>query len=65
MLSKTWWQWLALTILIGIVYTLLDAIFDKNTQISFVDLGFIAFVSIWCAKHDEAKRRKETNYDNQ
>lgn len=64
MLSRTWWQWIAVTILTGIFFALLDAIFDKNTQISFIELGFIAFVSIWCAKQDEAKRRKETGHDH-
>lgn len=64
MLTRTWLQWLALTILTGIFVALLDAIFNTNTPMSFAELGFIAFVSIWCAKQDEAKRCNHVNNQN-
>lgn len=63
--SRTWWKWFAMTIFIAIVFALLDAIFDTTIQVGFVELGFLAFVVIWCAKQDEVINHQESNHDNQ
>lgn len=51
------WQWLLSTLVILILYRILDWAIDVHTTISFMEAGFIVFVVIWCDRQDELSRQ--------
>lgn len=60
MIGKTFWVWLAITLLTSFIFGLLELVFGKSTPIDAYEAGFVAFVALWCARQDQLRKTAPT-----
>lgn len=51
----TFYKWLGITFIQLICFYALDYIFETNTNVSYFEAGFLAYVILWCADRDKNK----------
>ncbi len=54
--SGLFYKWIAVMFVYIIAFRALDYVFSVKTPVTFLDVGFLAFVTLWCEQQDKIKR---------